>query len=59
MLKLELTYNKKYGKNCENISQFFLFIGIIKNGDEIEEKYMCFISRDDSDFKWLSEKRKL
>ena len=33
-------YNKKY-KNCENISQFFLFIGIIRNGDEIEEKNMC------------------
>lgn len=38
------------------MSQFFYFIGIMINGDEIEEKYMFSIGICNDVIKWLSTK---
>ena len=34
---------------------FFLFIGIMINGDEIEEKYMFSFSINDDSIDWVSK----
>lgn len=46
-------------KNCENISQFFLFIGIMINGDEIEKKDKYFISGNIDYSKWVSKENNI